>query len=300
MGTSASTTGPNNKSPLIPPWAEQGDAVEIGTDGDSDTPEESGSPDSTDGSEEVNNEDNDQPTEVDNEKVQEKIPGPVPDIPAPNRLTGARRSFGDYAKSGGDSSGLRRSLRKYAKSSGGGSGTSRRLTSGITAGSGLFGIMQGEPVKFNGKSLSLTELNGLTTDQVIDRISEHLTPANGDADAVRVALDFALTEVMPDDATFESDMFTDDIVQEAISCFLTDLIFQDVVSGMGKAWFHVEHASKHYRMEEELRDLIKVITISKVEKVLHDNAGEITKNNITQLQIDAISQTIEEWESFND
>ncbi|MFL7013886.1 hypothetical protein AB6D16_000815 [Vibrio cyclitrophicus] len=280
MGTSASGTGPNNKSPLLPPWAEQGGAVEVGSDNgaDSSVP----------------------PQEVDNGKVQDQIPGSVPNIPSPNRLTGARRAFGDYAKSGSDSSNLRGSLKKYSRSSGGGSGVSRRLASGITAGSGLLGMMQGDSVKYNDRTLSLSELNGLTTDQAIDRISDHLTPDNGDAESVRLAIDFALAEVLPDEEKFDESMFTDDVVTEAISCYLTDLIFQDVVDGMGKAWFHAEHASKHHKMEEELRDLIKVITQSKVEKITSDNGGHLSQANITKIQIDAISQTVDEWESFND
>ena len=71
MGTSASSTGPNNKSPLLPPWAEQGDSVEVGT-GDAD------GHDGADG--------NEPSQEVDNGKIQEQIPGPVPNIPSPNRL----------------------------------------------------------------------------------------------------------------------------------------------------------------------------------------------------------------------
>ncbi|HIF9136251.1 TPA: hypothetical protein ACX6QO_000730 [Photobacterium damselae] len=276
MGTSASSTGPNNKSPLLPPWAEQGGSVEVGSDVI--VP----------------------PQEVDNGKVQEQIPGSVPNIPSPNRLTGARRAFGDYAKSGSDSSNLRSSLKKYSRSSGGGSGVSRRLASGITAGSGLLGMMQGDSVKYNDRTLSLSELNGLTTDQAIDRISDHLTPDNGDAESVRLAIDFALAEVLPDEEKFDESMFTDDVVTEAISCYLTDLIFQDVVDGMGKAWFHAEHPSKHHKMEEELRDLIKVITQSKVEKITSDNGGHLSQGNITKIQIDAISQTVDEWESFND
>lgn len=114
MGTSASNTGPNNKSPLLPPWAEQGDSVEVGSDGGQDGDDGQEVPDKT---------------EVDNGKVQEQIPGPVPNISPPNRLTGARRSFGGYAKSDGTSSNLRSSLKKYSKSSGGGSGISRRLAS---------------------------------------------------------------------------------------------------------------------------------------------------------------------------
>ncbi|MFI3277053.1 hypothetical protein [Vibrio sp.] len=280
MGTSASSTGPNNKSPLLPPWAEQGGSVEVGSDNGADV----SAP----------------PQEVDNGKVQEQIPGSIPNIPSPNRLTGARRAFGDYAKSGSDSSNLRGSLKKYSRSSGGGSGVSRRLASGITAGSGLLGMMQGDSVKYNDRTLSLSELNGLTTDQAIDRISDHLTPDNGDAESVRLAIDFALAEVLPDEEKFDESMFTDDVVTEAISCYLTDLIFQDVVDGMGKAWFHAEHASKHHKMEEELRDLIKVITQSKVEKITSDNGGHLSQANITKIQIDAISQTVDEWESFND
>lgn len=280
MGTSASSTGPNNKSPLLPPWAEQSGSVEVGSDNGADV----SAP----------------PQEVDNGKVQEQIPGSVPNIPSPNRLTGARRAFGDYAKSGSDSSNLRGSLKKYSRSSGGGYGVSRRLASGITAGSGLLGMMQGNSVKYNDRTLSLSELNGLTTDQAIDRISDHLTPDNGDAESVRLAIDFALAEVLPDEEKFDESMFTDDVVTEAISCYLTDLIFQDVVDGMGRAWFHAEHASKHHKMEEELRDLIKVITQSKVEKITSDNGGHLSQANITKIQIDAISQTVDEWESFND
>ncbi|KKD59554.1 hypothetical protein RN22_15355 [Grimontia sp. AD028] len=280
MGTSASSTGPNNKSPLLPPWADQGGSVEVGSDNGADVSLP--------------------PQEVDNGKVQEQIPGSVPIIPSPNRLTGARRAFGDYAKSGSDSSNLRGSLKKYSRSSGGGSGVSRRLASGITAGSGLLGMMQGDSVRYNDRTLSLSELNGLTTDQAIDRISDHLTPDNGDAESVRLAIDFALAEVLPDDDKFDESMFTDDVIKEAISCYLTDLIFQDVVNGMGKAWFHAEHPSKHHKMEEELRDLIKVITQSKVEKITSNNGGNLSQGNITKIQIDAISQTVDEWESFND
>lgn len=282
MGTSASSTGPNNKSPLLPPWAEQGDSVEVG----------SGSGDVHD--------DKEPSQEVNNGKVQEQIPGTVPNIPSPNRLTGARRAFGDYAKSDGDKSNLKGSLRKYSSRSGGGSGTSRRLASGITAGAGLLGMMQGDNVGVNDRTLSLSDLNGLSTDQAIDRISEHLTPENGDADSVRLAIDFALAEVLPEEDTFDESIFTDEVIQEAISCYLTDLIFQDVVDGMGKAWFHAEHPSKHHRMEEELRDLIKVITQSKVEKVTSGNGGKISQDNIIKIQIDAISQTVDEWETFND
>jgi len=293
VGTSASSTGPNNQSLLVPPWAEQSDPIQFGSGDGADDAQDSADGDGQDSS-------NDPNQEIDNGKVQDQIAGPVDSAVRANCLVGARRSFGEYASGGGGSSNLRSSLRKYAKGSGGGSGTSRRLASGISAGTGLLRMMSGDSVTVNNNTLSLSELNGLTTDQVIDRITEHLTPENGDADAVRVALDYALAEALPDDENFNADVITEDVMHEALSCYLTDLIFQDIVTGMGRAWFYTEHANKHHRMEEELRELVKVVTQEQVEKVTHGNAGNITKNNITQVQIDAITQTVEVWESYND
>lgn len=285
MGTSASSTGPNNQSPLVPPWAEQSDPMQFGTG---------------DGTDDSQNSINDPNQEIDNGKVQDQISGPT-SIPAPlNRLASARRAFGKYASGGGDSSNLRSSLRKYAKGSGGGSGTSRRLASGISAGTGLLRMISGDSVTVNNNALSLFELNGLTTDQAIDRITEHLTPENGDADAVRIALDYALAEALPDEDYFNADVITEEVMHEVLSCYLTDLIFQDIVTGMGRAWFYTEHASKHHRMEEELRELVKVVTQEQVEKLTHGNAGNITKDKFIKLQIDAITQTVEVWESYND
>ncbi|MFJ5536337.1 hypothetical protein [Vreelandella titanicae] len=290
MGTSASSTGPNNQSPLVPPWANQGEPIKFGSGDETDKNHDQS--------------DNDD-QEIDNGKVQKKILGPTQEPAPPGRLAGARKSFGEYAKGGGDSSKLRSSLRKYAKGSGGGSGTSRRLASGISAGTGLLRMMSGDSVTINNTTLSLSALNGLTKDQVIDRITEHLTPRNGDADAVRIALDYALAEALPDEQDFNVDAITEDVMHEALSCYLTDLIFQDIVTGMGKAWFYTEHASKHHRMEEELRELVKVVTQEQVERLTHgsrDNItrDNITRDNITQLQIDAITQTVEFWESYND
>lgn len=293
MGTSSSALGPNNQSPLVPPWAEEGNAIQF----DPNHSSNAGSDGSNDSDKGASNDSN---QEIDNSKVQEKIPGPKSNEARPNRLAGARTSFGEYARGGGGSSNLRSSLRKYAKGSGGGAGTSRRLASGITAGTSLFRMMSGDSVKTSFNTLSISDLNGLSTDQAIDRITQHLTPENGDADAVRIALDYALAEALPDVEDFNENMFTEEVIHETLSCFLTDLIFQDIVTGMGEAWFYTEHASKHHRMEEELRELVKVVTQEQVENITHGNAGKITKDNIDKVQIAVITQTVEIWESYND
>ena len=113
-------------------------------------------------------------------------------------------------------------------------------------------------------------------------------------------MDYALEEALPDTEEFDPNSFTDEVIQEAIGCYLTDLIFQDVVEGMGRAWFHVEPASKHHQMEVELRELIKVITQEQLDKVTNGNPSTISKENITKIQADAIAMTVDEWESFDD
>ncbi|NWO06610.1 MAG: hypothetical protein HLX50_13250 [Alteromonadaceae bacterium] len=298
MGTSASTTGPNGQSPLIPSWAQHGDPVKVepapGTNGvPATSPQNSGDEQGANGEGNTN--------EVDNDKVQQEIGGPPQTGFPPNRFASARRAFGKYAQSGGNSSDLRRALKLYSrKGAGGGKSTSRRLASGITAGSGFLGIMRGDTVTVNSQSLSLADLHGLSTDQAIDRIASHLAPANADSDAVRIALDYALEEALPDTDEFDLGSFTDEVIQEAIGCYLTDLIFQDVVEGMGRAWFHVEPASKHHQMEVELRELIKVIAQEQLDKITQGNPSSISRDNITKVQSEAIALTVKEWESFND
>lgn len=285
MGTSASSTGPNNQSPLIPSWAEQSPSVTVEPDQGS----------------KGENEINQGGKETDNEKVQHEIGKLAGTANSANRFAGARRDFGNYAKAGGSSSDLRRALKNYSKKgSGGGKTTSRRLASGITAGTGLLGVMRGDTVTVNNQSISLSDLKGLSTDQAIDRIASHLAPDNADSDSVRIALDYALEEALPDTEDFDPNGFTEEVIQQAIGCYLTDLIFQDVVEGMGRAWFHVEPASKHHSMEVELRELIKVIAQEQLDKVTSGNPSNITRQNITKIQADAIAMTVEEWESFDD
>lgn len=295
MGTSASSRGFKDKNPLVPPWAEGGAGLTINpaTDSDGDMNVGDG------GGQDKDDDDNSQ--EVDNNTVQQEIGPSGQTQPPPSRYKSARQAFGKYAGTGGTSSDLRRSLKHYSKkSSGGGKVTSQRLASGITAGSGLVGMMRGDSVTVGDKSLSLKDLRGLTTDQAIDRIASHLAPDNSDSDAVRIALNYALEEALPDTQDFDPSSFTDEVIQEAISCYLTDLIFQDVVTGMGEAWFKAEVAAKHHKMESELRELIKVIAQQEMDRATNGNPSNITKNNITKIQIETISKTVDHWEKFND
>lgn len=275
MGTSMSSKGPNGKNPLVPAWAEEGDTVTI-SDGDTSS--------------------NDMG--ISNSEVQDEIPKPEGASPSSSRFTEARKAFGEYAKSGNRDD-LKRSLGQYArKSTGKGGGAAKRLASGITAGTGLFGLLSGNTVSTVAGQLALSDLGGLSTDQAIDRIVTHLSPESADADLVRTAMNFALSEALQKYDQINDVDFTPDLMAEVFICYLTDLVFQQVLFDMGKAWFHAETAIRQIHMENELRELIKVIVDSKLDKISNGNFSSISQHQIIQVQIAAISETITEWERF--
>ncbi|AIW17252.1 hypothetical protein VITU102760_19790 [Vibrio tubiashii] len=288
MGTSASSSGPNNSSPLIPPWAEESDPLElIPSDG-------GGVPESEEGGDS-----SDESLEIDNGSVQDLIPGPKIQTLPGKRLAGARRAFGDYAKSGGGSNDLRRALKKYSTSSkGGGSSMARKLAGGITAGTALFSLVSGDSVKAQNRTLNLSDLSGLSIDQAIDRISEHLCPDASDSDQIRIAIDYALTEALEDQEEFDEGMFNPDLVGDVVANYLTDLVFQEVLNDMGEAWLHAETHLKQLDMETELRELVKVVTETQLHDITGGNYSVMTRDTITKIQIDVIAKTIEEWESY--
>ena len=270
-----SSKGPNGKNPLVPPWAEEGDSIVITGSGD--------------GGSDV---------EVSNSEIQGEIPEPQHAQPSSSRFQNARRAFGDYAKTGSQDD-LQRSLGHYARySTGKGGGAAKRLASGVTAGAGLFGLLNGNPVNTEFGSLKLSDLSGLSTDQAIDKIVTHLTPDSADADIVRTSMNFALSEALQESEYIDDVGFTPDLMGEVFTFYLTDLVFQQVLLDMGKAWFHAETALRQINMENELRELIRVVVDGKLEKISGGDVSNITQVQMTQVQISAISQTITEWEQY--
>lgn len=278
MGTSMSGKSQSGSNPLVPPWAEDGDAVSV-----------SG----------VDNEGNPISQDISNGEVQEQLGGEEPShIKGPNRFKEARQAFGKYAKSGTKDD-LRKSLRKYStKSTGRGKGAAKRLSSGITAGTGLFGLLSGGSVTTVHGTLNLSDLSGLNTDQAIDKIAECLTPISADTDIVRSALNFALSEAIEDVEDFDDVNFDPELISKIYHCYLTDLIFQQVVSDMGEAWLNAETAVRQIQIENQLRELVSVIVDEKLEKATNGNFDGIKQSDIARIQISAIKETVDEWEKF--
>ncbi|MBT4075210.1 MAG: hypothetical protein HOE78_01370 [Gammaproteobacteria bacterium] len=111
-------------------------------------------------------------------------------------------------------------------------------------------------------------------------------------------MNFALSEALQESEYIDDVGFTPDLMGEVFTFYLTDLVFQQVLLDMGKAWFHAETALRQINMENELRELIRVVVDGKLEKISGGDVSNITQVQMTQVQISAISQTITEWEQY--
>jgi len=270
-----SSKGIKGTTPLVPPWAEQGGDLTI-------TDNETG-----------------ESSDVSNEDVQKEITEPPTIHPSQSRMTGARRAFGDYAKSLGTKDDLKGALKKYSRAIGGGSGASRRLASAITAGTGLFALLNGSSISNSEGSLSLQDLAGLSSDQAIDKISTFLSPNSADSNQIRSAMNSSLSEALEAYPDFDDVQITPEVLGDVFTCYLTDLVFEQVVLDMGDAWLKAETPLKQIQMENDIRELTKVIVDDALHKVTKGDFSTVTKQNISNVQIQAIKSVIEEWESFN-
>lgn len=275
MGTSMSGKGPNGSNPLVPPWAEDGDNLAViggGEEGED--------------------------FEASNSDVQDNTPIPPNQIQWPTRFQAARRAFSNYAKTGSRDD-LKKALGHYARNSTGrGSGATKRLASGITAGTGLYGLLSGNTVNTNSGSLTLSNLSGLTTDQAIDKIVTHLSPDSADFDVVRTSLNYSLSEALQEIENIDDVEFTPELIGEVFTYYISDLVFQQVLLDMGKSWLHAETPIRQIYMENELSELIKVVVDRTLEEISGGDVSSISQSQIMKVQISAISQTISEWEKY--
>ena len=174
MGTSASSSGPAGRVPLIPPWVPE---PEI---------EPAVAPDGGQGPE------IDEPVVV--------PPAPPPLAPA-GRFRGARTHLGQYARSGSEG-GLRRGLGHYVRTGLGGSrNASRRMVSTAMKAGALHGVLyalsSGTAPQVD-LGIDPAGLEGRPAREIADRIAEALSPSDGtlDSEASRTSMSWALCEFM--------------------------------------------------------------------------------------------------------
>lgn len=276
MGTSTSSKGPKGTNPLIPPWAEESeDLVLTGSNGQAET--------------------------INNNDIQNILNQPSSIPIDKNRFLAVRRAFTKYLQSG-ERNALNASLANYSRSSGGGAGVAKRLANGVKSGAGLIGILSGGSASNTGdtRSLSYKDLQGLTVDQAIDKLTEFLVPKDADSEYVRNALDEALSQSLDGEDLFNKIVFDNDLLEDIMNTYLTHLILNDVVNVVGDSWKNCDSPVVYAQRQNDLDELISDIVNNNVYELFKQKGDiqSLTAIEIITLQQELISESVQSWEKY--
>jgi hypothetical protein len=252
MGTSASSRGPDGKSPLVPPWAD--------TDGQG--------------------------------------PGPQPD---PQRFRSFRTSLGKFV-SGGDTKNLRRAIGHYAGTATGGPAVGPRRFGGMARSGGalfdtLSALRDGGDARAE-SGVDLSGLNGQDTDVAIEAIVNALTPQDGDADRIRVAMTEALSECLEGLDEFDFAHITDDMLVDVLLAYVRNCVFEQIILDSRDAFAKAAAAGRVEQAEEDLRQLVSATTDKHMRPLLAGNIPTLHSRQVEAAQLSAIKEAWAEWEGY--
>jgi hypothetical protein len=287
MGTSQSSGGPGPGVPMVPPWTPPAPA--------NDPP--AGAP-PADGGEPAPGEQDGAPPPASAAAPAEPVP-----IAPPARFAGARRSLGDFARTG-DVRDLRRGVGHYVRTGYAGSGTATQRFGGTAATAGALGGVlansaAGQPAAA-GSPLDPALLAGRSVGEVMDAVVEAVRPGDGtqDAEAERAAIRDALSELLtryPD-----ADFLNLDAEQRvfAIERFTAIDVFRRFELDLGKTI--VEKApspATALARLKQARDYVKETVAASFRK-LRDAGRTLNAGRISQVVRDALRETFDVFEGY--
>ncbi|NTU50412.1 MAG: hypothetical protein HGA87_05975 [Desulfobulbaceae bacterium] len=223
---------------------------------------------------------------------------PLPQ-PLPARFKPFRQSLGGFISSG-DGNKLKNAIGHYArKASGGSSIAARRLGSITKAGGNLFDVLRRTRGDALGEvAVDLNDLAGQSCAKAISSIVQALTPMDGDAEKIRLAMNHALVEALDGVEIFDPESITDDVIVNIMIGYLSESIFLQIVMDGGKAWNKAETAAQAIRAEDDLRELIRVIVDKYMASQLNNNFRSFTRQQIIQIERQTIVNVWNEWEAY--
>lgn len=204
------------------------------------------------------------------------------------------------SRSGGGS--FSSALGKYARDSTGGRDVApRRFGPAYTAGGSLYGILSdlrdgGEAKEWS--EIDFRELEGKPLSEAIETIALELTPDNADAEMVRVAVQEALAEALPETDTFEPASLESDELVSVLVEFFTQTLFLEITNDAGDAWGKAEDSSRTIEAENELFDIIHASVDKHLGPALSDGPQSMSRNQIEEIQKNALREIWSEWEQI--
>lgn len=227
---------------------------------------------------------------------------PIPVAP-PARFSGARRSLGNYARTGNGHD-LRRSLGHYIRTGYGGSGTATLRFGGTAATAGVLGgalanVAVGQPAA-PGSPLDPALLAGRSAQEVMDAVVEAVRPIDGtlDTEAAREGIRDALSELL---TRFpKADLLNLDAEQRsfAIERFTASDISRRFVLDVGKTIFDkAPSAASALSRLKQVRDYIKEVVAASFRK-LRGAGRTLTAGRIGQVVRDALREAFQVFEGY--
>lgn len=232
-------------------------------------------------------------------------PGKPLPKPEENRFIVFRTNLGKYVKSG-DQSYLNKGLSSYARKATGGVGHRRFGTAVATGGaliSALTGFQQGRPVEDiegidQDQATRLSEAVGKPLDEAIEIFADCLAPEGQDSDTIRDAIVHALSESLEGlEEEFDYQMLDEEVYTNTILCYLTEVVFQEVVLESGKSFDKAESPEVLQKREDVLRETVKSAIDNHLSEHIHGPISTLSSIQIRDIQFAALKDVFSDWEA---
>ena len=224
--------------------------------------------------------------------------GPLP-APAALRFREFRVAFG-RAVAGTGSFGT--ALGHYARRATGGASTGpRRFRPAYRAGGALYALLgerRGGGTRVASTGLDLPALTGRPVGEACEAIALALAPRDGDADAIRIALQEALRAAFAGAAAFDPAHLTPARVVAVQVGLLAGVVFLEIVLDAGRAWNRAPDAESAIAAEDRLRALVRASVDDRLSPLLHGRIGSATAAEVEALGRKAVEAIWSDWEKL--
>lgn len=277
MGTSQSSKGPGSNVSMVPPWVPE---VE--------KPSSTGAP--------ATPAPNDGNTDNSAQTPSASVVIPA-EIAVAGRFGSARTSLSSFAKSG-DKGDMRQAVGQYIKKGYGGTNTAGKRFGGTVSTAGkLYGALsalsagQGQTIDGN---LDEAVITGKSAREIVDRIVQAVSPTNGtqDAEASRVAINDALTELLTSHPNADLLNLTDDEKSFVIERFVSIDVFKRFELDLG---FTIQEKAPTVALAlarlKEVREYIKE-TVSLSFQKLKGLGQKINQKDVNKVVKDALKESL--------
>lgn len=226
-------------------------------------------------------------------------PGEPQPPPEGQRFRGFRREFGRAVRGSGEGS-FAVALGRYARDATGGRSIGpRRLGTAYVAGGALVGLLAELQRGGTGEEsvgVDLSSIVGSPVGEAIERIAQVLAPQNADADLIRIAVQEALGEVVPELDVFEpSELNPDDLVSVLVE-FFSRTLFLLITDDAGDSWNRAPDEERLIEAENELFDIIRAAVDNHLSPTLGSDIQGLTRVQIESLERQAMEDIWSEWE----